>query len=174
MDFNLNEAIQILERTPKVLISFLSGLSNDWIQNNEGEETWSPFDILGHLLHGEKTDWIIRSEIILSNELVKTFASFDRFAQFEKSRGKNIQQLLDEFQDLRIQNLSILKSKNLSIEDLKKTGIHPTFGEVTLQQLLATWVAHDLGHIAQISRVMAKQYKAEVGPWRSYLPILDR
>ncbi|WP_284653619.1 DinB family protein [Flavobacterium terrisoli] len=174
MNFNLTNSIEILERTPQVLNSLLNGISHDWIQNNEGENTWSPFDVMGHLIHGEKTDWIVRTEIILSNSAAKTFAPFDRFAQFEESKGKTILQLLEEFEQLRKENLAILKSKNISAEDLQQAGIHPVFGTVTLQHLLATWVAHDLGHIAQICRVMAKQYKIEVGPWREYLPILDK
>lgn len=174
MEFNLTKAIEILERTPQVLTTLLNGLSAEWIQNNEGEETWSPFDIIGHLIHGEKTDWIVRTEIILSDQPDKTFASFDRFAQFEESKRKSISQLLDEFQNLRKQNLVALKSKNLNFEDLNKTGVHPVFGAVTMKQLLSTWVAHDLGHLAQISRVMAKQYKDEVGPWQNYLPVLNR
>jgi DinB family protein len=174
MDFQLTSAIAILERTPQALALLLNGLSDAWIQNNEGEETWSPFDIIGHLVHTEKTDWIVRTELILSNEANNTFDPVDRFAQFEESKGKTIRQLLDELQNLRATNLAALRSRNLKPEDLKKTGIHPVFGEVTLAQLLSTWVAHDLGHIAQISRVMAKQYKDQVGPWRAYLPILDR
>ncbi|HNP31915.1 MAG TPA: DinB family protein [Flavobacterium sp.] len=174
MNFSLSKSFEILERTPRVLETFLNGLSEEWIFNNEGGESWSPFDIIGHLIHGEKTDWIARTEIILSDKSDKTFLPFDRFAQFEASQGKTISQLLDEFQDLRNKNLASLKSKNISESDLKKTGIHPAFGTVTLENLLACWVAHDLGHIAQISRVMAKQYKEEVGPWQEYLPILDR
>ena len=174
MNFNLTNSIEILERTPQTLISLLSGINNEWIQNNEGEDTWSPFDVIGHLIHGEKPDWIARLEIILSVSETKTFAPFDRFAQFEESKGKTINELLTEFEQLRRQNLALLKSKNITLEDLQRTGIHPAFGTVTLQHLLATWVAHDLGHIAQICRVMAKQYKSEVGPWRAYLPILDK
>lgn len=174
MNFNLAKAIEILERTPQVVTSLLNGLSDEWIQNNEGEDTWSPFDVIGHLIHGEKADWITRTEIILSDTSDKTFAPFDRFAQFEESKGKTISQLLTEFGKLREQNLKVLKSIDLQAEDLKKTGIHPALGEVTLQHLLATWVAHDLGHLAQISRVMAKQYKDEVGPWQEYLPIVNR
>lgn len=174
MEFNLNKSIEILERTPQVLTIFLNGLSDEWILNNEGEETWSPYDVIGHLIHGEKTDWLVRANLILSDEENKTFAPFDRFAQFEESRGKTISELLKEFQKLRENNLSELKSKNITSDDLRKTGIHPTFGNITLEQLLSTWVAHDLGHIAQIARVMAKQYKDEVGPWREFLPILDR
>lgn len=174
MNFNLTTSIEILERTPQTLTSLLSGISSEWIQNNEGEETWSPFDVMGHLIHGEKTDWMVRTEIILSDGSDKIFAPFDRFAQFEDSKGKTISQLLEEFESLRKQNLIALKSKNLTSADLKKTGIHLVLGEVTLQQLLAAWVVHDLGHIAQICRVMAKQYKSEVGPWYQFLPILDR
>lgn len=174
MEFNLTSSFEILERTPQVLNTLLNGLSNEWTQNNEGGESWSPFDVMGHLIHGEKTDWIARTEIILSDGSAKTFTPFDRFAQFEESKGKTMLQLLDEFKNLREQNLTIIKSKNLTPEDLQRTGIHPAFGTVTLEHLLSTWVAHDLGHIAQICRVMAKQYKNEVGPWREYLPILDK
>jgi len=174
MNFNLTNSIEILERTPSVLTSLLSGINNEWIQSNEGEETWSPFDVLGHLIHGEKTDWMARLEIILSDSTAKTFTPFDRFAQFEESKGKTIQQLLINFEQFRKQNLTLLKSKNITEQDLQRTGIHPAFGTVTLEHLLATWVAHDLGHIAQICRVMAKQYKNDVGPWREYLPIMDK
>ncbi|ASK30675.1 hypothetical protein CEY12_11365 [Chryseobacterium sp. T16E-39] len=173
MPFNLNKAVEILERTPNVLTLMLDGLSDEWIYNNEGEETWSPFDVIGHLIHGEKTDWLVRTELILSNE-DKKFPEFDRFAQFEESKGKTLSQMLQEFQNLRKNNLAALQDKKITIEDLNKTGVHPTFGNVTLKHHLSTWVAHDLGHIAQISRVMAKQYKEEVGPWRAFLPILDR
>jgi len=172
MKFNLPQAIEVLERTPIVLDTLLHGLSTEWTTNNEGGDTWSPYDVMGHLIHGEKTDWTQRMEIILSQGDNKTFASFDRFAQFEESKGKTLTQLLDEFKTARQYNLAILKSKNLTGSDLTKTGTHPMFGTVTLEQLLATWVAHDLNHIAQISRVMAKQYKEEVGPWIEYLRIL--
>lgn len=174
MNFNLNNCIEILSRTPAVLDSLLGGLSDEWIHNNEGEATWSPFDIVGHLIHGDKTDWIPRMKVILSDGPDKKFDPFDRFAQFEASKGKNIRQLLDEFKALRKENIGILKSKNLDAQDLSKTGIHPEFGEVRLEQLLATWTAHDLSHLAQITRVMARQYTREVGPWKHYLPILSR
>lgn len=174
MEFNLTASVAVLERTPSVLKSLLTGLDDEWLYSNEGAETWSPFDVVGHLIHGEKTDWIMRMEIILSHGPSKTFTPFDRFAQFEESKGKNIRQLLDEFEELRIKNLQLLKSKNLMSADFSKTGIHPVFGEVTLRHLLATWVAHDLGHLAQITRVMAKQFIDEVGPWRAYLPVMDR
>ena len=174
MNFKLKNCIEILSRTPAVLDSLLGGLSDEWIHNNEGEATWSPFDIVGHLIHGEKTDWIPRMEVILSDGPDKNFDPFDRFAQFEVSKGKNFRQLLDEFKALRKENIGILKSKNLDAQDLSKTGIHPEFGEVRLEQLLATWTAHDLSHLAQITRVMARQYTREVGPWKQYLPILSR
>jgi len=173
MDFKLDKAVEILERTPGVIEELLKGLSQEWIMNNEGSDTWSPYDILGHLIHGEKTDWIVRMEIIISDNNDKTFQPFDRFAQFEQSKGKTLQQLIDEFKELRNQNIAILNSKKITGSTLNKTGIHPAFGTVTLGQLLSTWVVHDLGHIAQIARVMAKQYKTEVGPWQAYLPILD-
>jgi uncharacterized damage-inducible protein DinB len=174
MEFETNKAISVLEKTPSVLRTLLEDLAKEWIHQNEGENTWSPYDIVGHLIHGEKTDWIARAEIILENDLDKKFESFDRFAQFENSKGKSLNQLLDEFEKLRIENLNKLKQMDLSTENLTLEGIHPEFGPVTLKQLLATWVAHDLNHIAQISRVMAKQFKTEVGPWKEYLGILKK
>lgn len=172
MQYNLNDAVNILERTPMILRVMLEGLPEEWLNNNEGEDTWSPYDVVGHLAHGEKTDWIGRMSIILSDAEDKAFKPFDRFAQFEDSKGKTISELLDEFASLRGQNLDILKQKNITEGDFGRTGIHPAFGEVKLSQLLSTWVVHDLSHIAQISRVMAKQYKEEVGPWQEYLSIL--
>jgi len=172
MIFSLDKAIELLERTPDVLNTMLLGLSADWTSPNEGGDTWSPYDVIGHLIHGEQTDWLPRAEIILSESVDKTFRPFDRFAQFEDSKGKSLAQLLDEFADVRSRNLERLRAFNLTDSDLGKKGIHPVFGEVTLSQLLATWAVHDLNHIAQISRVMAKQYKNEVGPWIEYLRIL--
>lgn len=172
MQYNLNDAVNILERTPMLLRTMLDGLSEEWLNNNEGEGTWSPYDVVGHLVHGEKTDWIGRMSIILSDAEDKTFKPFDRFAQFEDSKGKTITMLLDEFAALREQNLNTLQEKGITEEDFARTGIHPAFGEVKLSQLLSTWVVHDLSHMAQISRVMAKQYKEEVGPWQEYLSIL--
>lgn len=173
MKFELAQSIAVLDRTPQVLESLLKGLGDGWTHQNEGENTWSPFDILGHLIHGEKTDWIVRMEIILSEDPERPFEPFDRFAQFESSQGKTLEDLLEDFGRLRASNLETLKSKNLTSEDLDRTGHHPELGEVTLRQLLATWVVHDLGHIAQVTRVMTKQYKGEVGPWEAYLPILN-
>ncbi len=174
MIYNINQAIEILEQTPKTLQQFLSNLSDDWIFCNEGGETWSAFDIVGHLIHGEKTDWITRTNIILNNSENKTFEPYNRFAQFENSKGKTLNDLLKEFTELRSKNLEYLKSLNISVEDFNLKAIHPELGEVTLKHLLATWVTHDLGHIAQISRVMAKQYKDQVGPWVEYISILNK
>lgn len=172
MNFTLTKSLEILERTPDVLNSLLQNLSYDWTSNNEGGETWSAYDIVGHLIHGEKTDWIPRAEIILSGKPDKSFERFDRFAQFKESKGKSLTVLLDEFKRLRKKNLAYLRSKKLTDKNLEEKGVHPDFGEVTLSQLLSTWVVHDLNHIAQIARVMAKQYKEEVGPWIKYLGIL--
>lgn len=173
MNFSISKSIEILERTPDVLVAMLRNISSDWTSNNEGEETWSVYDIVGHLIHGEKTDWIPRIKIILSDTPSKTFEPFDRFAQFEESKGKTLIQLLDNFKNLRQKNIGQLRLKRLTDGDFEKTAIHPTFGEITLSQLLSTWTVHDLNHIAQISRVMAKQYKTEVGPWVEYLRILQ-
>lgn len=172
MNFNLNKSIEILERTPASLYSLLNNITEDWTLKNEGAETWSVYDVLGHLIYGEKTDWIQRVKIILSNNPDKAFQPYDRFAQFKESKGKSMQQLLDEFLQLRQQNLKYLISKNISDTDLDLKGIHPVFGEVTLSQLIATWMVHDLNHITQVSRIIAKQYQKEVGPWIEYLTIL--
>jgi len=172
MEFNLNKTIEVLERTPQILDELLSGLSDDWTINNEGDDTWSPYDIIGHLIHGEQTDWMNRVDLILNND-DKNFIPFDRFAQFKHSKGKNLQQLLSEFKELRKNNLQKLKSFNLADYDFNKTGIHPEFKEVTLGQLLATWTVHDLTHISQITRVMAKQYKEAIGPWIKYFRMLQ-
>lgn len=174
MEYNVDKALEILKRTPKILKAYLENLSDEWIFCNEGENTWSAFDVVGHLIHGEKTDWIPRLKIVLNDSKSKTFEPYDRFAQFEESKGKTLKQLLEEFSILRNQNLSFLKSLHISEKDFTKKAIHPSLGEVTLKNLLATWVAHDLGHIAQISRVMAKQYKNEVGPWTEYISILNK
>ena len=173
MNFSLSKSIEILGHTPGVLIAMLGNVSPDWTSNNEGGETWSVYDIIGHLIHGDKTDWIPRMEIILSHKPDKTFEPFDRFAQFEESKGKSLAQLLDEFNSLRQKNMEYVRSKKITDKDLEETGIHPVFGEITLSQLLSTWTVHDLNHIAQIARVMAKQYKTEVGPWIQYLRILQ-
>lgn len=172
MSFSVEKSIEILQRTPDVLDAMLKGISTEWSSCNEGAETWSAYDILGHLIHGEKTDWIPRMEVILSDKGDKTFEPFDRLAQFDESKGKSLRQLLDEFKTLRMKNVEHLRAKNLTTPDLEKKGVHPAFGEVTLSQLLSTWVVHDLDHISQISRVMARQYSADVGPWVEYLRVL--
>jgi len=173
MNFNLEKSYQVLDRTPTVLKTLLSDLDKDWVMNNEGPETFSPYDVLGHLIHGEKTDWATRAKIILEFGLSKPFTPWDRFAQYEESKGKSLAQLLDEFEKVRKDNMRWLKSLNLTKTDLDKKGTHPNLGEVTLRNLLSTWVAHDLTHIAQITRVMAKQYKGEMGPWPEFFRILN-
>ena len=174
MDFNLDDGIAILERTPTTLRAMLFGLESQWIDGTEGPDTWSPYIIVGHLIHGEKTDWIPRARIILEQGPNRRFTPFDRFAQFEESKGKSRASLLDEFAELRAENLRILNDWKLNDDQLALEGDHPELGRVSLRQLLATWVGHDLGHIAQAARVMAKQYRDAVGPWRAYLPVMDR
>ena len=174
MKFNLDETIEVLSRTPGVLKVLLNDLSHNWVHNNEGSETWSPYDVVGHLIHGEKTDWITRAKIILDYGESRPFDSYDRFAQFEASKGKSIEELLEEFTALREQNIKTLREFKLTENDFRKTGKHPKFGKVTLEELLATWAVHDFNHIGQIARTMAKQYDAEVGPWKEYLSILHR
>lgn len=174
MQFDIHQALPILERTPAIVAALLKDLHPDWIYSNEGEDTWSPFDVVGHYIHGEKTDWIPRLNIIMGDQPDKRFVPFDRFAQFEQSKGKSLNELLEEFAALRRENIEILKQTALNEATLAKKGIHPAFGEVTLAQLLASWVVHDLGHISQIVRAMAKQYKEAVGPWTAYMGILNR
>ena len=172
MRYTVEQAIEILERTPDVFKTLLHGLDAGWIMNNEGPDTFSPYDIIGHLIHGEKTDWRPRVEIILEYGLSKTFVPYDRFAQFEESKGKSVLQLLEEFASIRKINIEWFWRLNLSETDLDKKGNHPGLGEVTLRELLSAWVVHDLTHIAQATRVMAKQYKEEIGPWVEYFRIL--
>jgi hypothetical protein len=151
----------------------LSGLPDDWVMPNEGPETFSPYDVVGHLIHGEKTDWVVRAKMVLEFGNTKTFEKYDRFAQYQESKGKSLQQLLDEFTAIRKENMAWLRSLNLTEADLDRKGLHPVLGEVTLRNLLATWVVHDITHVAQITRVMAKQYKEEMGPWPQFFRILD-
>lgn len=174
MDFQLPSGIRILERTPRTLRTLLEDLPAEWTHASEGPQTWSAFDILGHLIHGERTDWIPRARIILAQGTNRRFTPFDRFAQFDASRGKTVADLLDDFEGEREASLETLAAWRLSDEQLALQGEHPAFGLVSLRQLLATWVAHDLGHIAQLSRVMAKQYREAVGPWRAYLSVMDQ
>lgn len=173
MNFTIAQSLTILERTPEVLHHLLSGLSPDWVMHNEGGDSFSPYDVIGHLIHGEKTDWVVRAKILLSDSPTKQFEPWDRFAQFEASKGKSLQQLLDEFALLRRANLNWLKNAGITEIDLDKTGIHPALGTVSLRNLLATWVVHDLTHTAQITRVMARQYTTEIGPWKEFFRILS-
>ena len=171
--FNLNEGVAILARTPATLDALLRGLPQGWIIAHDGGETWSPFDVIGHLIHGERTDWMTRARIILEHGATRAFDKFDRFAQFAVSEGRTLPSLLDEFATLRQENLRDLSALRLTDADLDRRGRHPALGGVTLRQLLATWVAHDLDHVMQISRVLARQYSEEVGPWRAYLRIIS-
>ena len=168
--FFLNLGLEILERTPATLRALLDGLSPQWTSANEGADTWSPYDVVGHLIHGERTDWMARVGIILADG--GTFHTFDRFAQFRESQGKPLTQLIDEFDAARRESLQKLRALQLTEADLDKTGIHPKFGTVTLRQLLATWVAHDMDHLMQISRVIGKQLKEDVGPWTEFLRVV--
>ena len=152
----------------------LSGLDAAWTDANEGPETFSPYDVLGHLIHGERADWIARAGIILAQGPVRRFQPYDRFAQVRESQGKTLDDLLNEFENLRAGNLVKLRGWNLTDSQLALEAEHPTLGVVALRQLLATWVAHDLSHIAQTARVMAKQYRDAIGPWREYMPVMDR
>ncbi len=170
----VEDAAAILARTPAALDALLRDLPDGWVTAHEGGESWSPFDVVGHLIHGERTDWMPRARIILEHGEARAFDTFDRFAQLEVSRGRTLASLLDEFAALRQQNLRELAALRLTEADLDRRGRHPQLGAVTLRQLLATWVAHDLGHVAQTARVMAKQYRDAVGPWRAYLPVMDR
>ncbi|MDQ6718342.1 MAG: DinB family protein [Gemmatimonadota bacterium] len=174
MEFHLADSIAVLERTPFVLGAMLAGLPDEWIYASEGPETFTPYDVLGHLIHGERTDWMARAKIILDQGTDRRFTPYDRFAQFEESKGNTLAELLDEFALLRVGNLKTLAGWNLTDGQLSLEGEHPKLGAVALRQLLATWAAHDLSHIAQIARVMAKQYRDAVGPWREYLPIMER
>jgi hypothetical protein len=173
MPFDLQSAIVVLERTPSALSALLGGLPDEWTRATEGPNTWSPYDVVGHLIHGERTDWIPRARIILDHGATRPFEPFDRAAMFRESAGKSLSGLLAEFAELRRANLETLNGRGLTDRELELEGRHPELGSVTLRQLLATWVVHDLGHIAQISRVMAKQYSAEVGPWRAYLTVIN-
>lgn len=171
-EFDLDRGVEILRRTPLVLRAWLSGLPEEWTHANEGRDTWSPFDVVGHLIHGERTDWIPRARQFLGGNADTPFEPFDRFAQFEASRGKSLEELLDTFETLRAENLRTLEELELTESDLDRPGTHPEFGGVTLRQHLATWVVHDLSHLAQVARVMGYQWRVEVGPWRKYLRIL--
>jgi hypothetical protein len=173
MEHNLAHTISLLTRTPAALDTLLRDLPEAWTLANEGENTWSAFDIVGHLIHGERTDWMARARKILQYGETQTFEPFDRLGQVRESQGKSLGQLLDEFARLRSKNLDELRALNLREEDLELRGRHPELGLVTLSELLATWAAHDLTHLHQLSRVMAHQYREAVGPWSRYLGVLQ-
>lgn len=168
----LPDTVALLNRTPPALDALLRDLPEMWTRRNEGGETWTVYDIVGHLIHGERTDWMPRTKIILQYGETRAFDPFDRLAQQRESQGKSLDQLVDEFVALRVANLDELRALNLETEDLRRQGMHPALGVVTLSQLLATWAAHDLTHLHQISRIMAHQYRAAVGPWSPYLGVL--
>ncbi|HZS46371.1 MAG TPA: DinB family protein [Blastocatellia bacterium] len=173
MQFDLEQAIAVLTRTPATLNSLLRDLPEEWIGNSEGPEKWNPYDVVGHLIHGEETDWIPRARVILEHGKSHPFEPFDRFAMFEKSKGKTLNDLLDEFQLARSESIQELRALNITSDKLLREGMHPALGLVNLGQLLSTWVVHDLNHLGQIIRVMSKQYSQEVGPWKAYLSILN-
>jgi len=172
MEFDLKSTRAVLARTAAVLDSLLRDLQDDWVKQDEGPDTWSPYDVVGHLIQGELRDWIPRARFILDHGRDGTFEPFDRFAQYEASKGKAMNQLLDQFAELRGQNLIALDGLDLTEEQLELEGSHPMFGVVTMRQLLSTWAVHDLGHIGQIVRAMASGYATEVGPWAAYLRII--
>ncbi|KAA6474111.1 DinB family protein [Bacillus swezeyi] len=173
MNFQLKEAIEILEHTPQTLSHLLTGLSSSWISSHEGEGTWSAFDVVGHLIEGERNNWIPRIKMILTKGETETFPPFDRFSQLNQNGGKTTEQLLSEFAELRRANLKTLRQLVEPETDFEQTGVHPEFGVVKLREQISTWVAHDLTHISQIARVLAKRYQDDVGPWKAYLRILN-
>ena len=172
-EFNLTEAIGLLTCTPATLDALLRGLPSMWVRGNEGKDTWSAFDIMGHLIFAERSDWMPRARFVLENGEAQPFDPFDRFAQLKENQDKSLEQLLDDFTRLRRDNLAALQALNLQQEDLTRRGKHPALGVITLSELLATWAVHDLTHLHQISRVMAQQYRDMVGPWRAYLGVLQ-
>ena len=171
MEQSIDRSLAVLERTPQVLRAMLSGLSDEWTYG--GSQTdWAPFDIIGHLIHGEMTDWVPRAEIILRQGDDRTFTPFDRVAQFQLSKGKSLKDLLDDFEAKRTDSLEKLRSWKLTDDQLELTGVHPEFGDVSMSQLIAAWVTHDLSHISQIAQFMARKYTDAVGPWKEYMSIL--
>ncbi len=173
MTFDLDASMQVLRATPVTLRALLSGLDSSWSRADEGPGTFTAFDGVGHLIDGEETDWIPRARIILESTGRRAFTPYDRFRHRERNAGRKLDSLLEEFARLRSENLSVLAGWGLSPRDLERTGEHPSLGRVTLRQLLAAWVVHDLGHVAQVARVMAKQYREEIGPWSEYLPVVN-
>lgn len=173
MKFQIEQAVEILSQTPATVKFLLGNLSNDWTESKGAVEDWSPFDIVGHLIHGEETDWIPRARIVLGQDENQMFEPFDRLAQFEKSKGKTLNELIETFAAARKQSLDALREMNLTEEKLKLKATHPELGAVTLEQLIATWAVHDLTHIRQIVTVLARKYAENVGAWKQYLSILQ-
>ena len=174
MDFRLDDALALLARTPAALDALLRGLPEAWVRTTEGPGTWSAYDVVGHLVHAEEDDWMPRVHVLLDHGQAQPFAPFDRFGMFEKAQGRTLADLLDAFAARRAESLDVLRSLALGPDALARCGTHPAFGSVTLGQLIATWAVHDLGHLAQIARVLAHPYDAAVGPWKAYLSILTR
>lgn len=174
MTFEIEKSIEVLQRTPGALQAWLGGLSDGWVLSNYGEATFSPFDVVGHLIHAERANWMTRAQIIVEHGEAKAFPVFDRYAMYEASKGKSMAELLSTFTALRARNLDDLRALNLTSERLNLRGTHPDLGAVTLRQLIAAWVVHDLGHLHQIAKAMAFQYRDEVGPWRNFLTILPK
>jgi hypothetical protein len=174
MTFELERSVDVLQRTPAVLTALLGGLSDFWGRSNYGEATFSPFDVVGHLVHGERSNWMTRARVILERGEATPFPAFDRYAMFEASKGKSMDELLETFSQLRAKNLDDLKAMELTPERLDTRGLHPDLGRATLRQLIAAWVVHDLGHTHQVVKAMAFQYRDEVGPWRDILTILPK
>ena len=172
MDFDLEQSIEVLERTPGVLDSLLGGLSDQWVTSNYGDQTFSPYDVVGHLIHADRTNWMARLRVILESGEAEPFPEFDRYAMYEASKGKTIDELLETFSSLRAAKLTELHALSLTEDLLDRRGMHPVLGTVTIRQLLSTWVVHDLGHCHQIAKAMAFQYRDHVGPWAAYLTIL--
>jgi hypothetical protein len=172
MEFEINRSLQVLERTPRVIEALLKDLDEEWIINNEGGDTWSPYIVTAHLVYADKTNWIPRVKAIVDEGSDKKFPPFNRLGQIEDSKGKSLEDLIASFKDLRKQNIATLKNILSDEKSLDLTGIHPEFGEVTLRQLISTWVVHDLAHVSQIVRVMAKQYKEAIGPWAAYISVV--
>jgi hypothetical protein len=172
MQHNLDHTIALLSRTPAALNALLRDLPEEWTRRNEGDGTFSAFDVVGHLIHGDRTDWIPRARVILEHGETRPFDKFDRLAQVRESQGKSLSQLLDEFTRVRAEKLTELHGLKLTKQDLERRGSHPSLGAVSLSQLLATWAAHDLTHLHQLSRVMAHQYREAVGPWTRYLGVM--
>ena len=170
--FDLDQAVILLKRTPSVIRALLEPIPQDLVHQNEGPDTFSPFDVVGHLIDGEETDWVVRARIILESGEQRPFEPYDRFRHYERNRRKSIHELLDEFERLRAHNLEVIRSWELEPPDFLRRGRHPEFGSVTLGQLLSSWVVHDHGHIVQVARVIAKQYARQVGPWQAYLTVL--